>query len=181
MSRTEPARPGHLGGLTAYLDYGPQPFESGCLAAGEAILVVTTAQIGSGELSERRGLAAGLMLSALSMVGYGLATQGWMIYVLILFGSFGGIAGPATQSLITRHIPADEQGAVQGVLARASAAWRPSSARRWRPWSFGVCVAPGTQLHLPGGAFFEAAALLLLALVLALRAFQADAAAGRTV
>jgi MFS family permease len=42
--------------------------------------------------------------------------------------------------------------------------------------SFGVCIAPDTRLHLPGIAFFEAATLLLLAL----RAFPTDAAAGRT-
>ncbi len=131
-------------------------------------------------LGEQRGLAAGLLLSALAMVGYGLATRGWMIYALVFCGAFGGIAGPATQSLITRHIPADEQGAVQGVLASLgslAAIFGPPLAA----WSFGVCIAPDTLLPLPGIAFFEAAALLLLALGLALRAFEADAAAGRAV
>jgi MFS transporter, DHA1 family, tetracycline resistance protein len=131
-------------------------------------------------LGERRGLAAGLLLTALAMVGYGCAARGWMIYALIVLGSFGGIAGPATQSLITRHIPADEQGAVQGVLASLG-----SLAGIFGPpvaaWSFGVCITPGASLPLPGVAFFEASVLLLLAFGLALRTFQADAAAGRTV
>ena len=131
-------------------------------------------------LGERRGLAAGLGLTALAMIGYGSAPAGWMVYVIIVLGSFGGIAGPATQSLITRHIPADEQGAVQGVLASLG-----SLAGIFGPpvaaWSFGVCITPGLGLQLPGVAFFEASILLLLALALALRAFRADAAAGRTV
>jgi len=131
-----------------------------------------------GGLGEKRGLAAGLMISAFVMTGYGLATQGWMIYVLILFGALGGIAGPASQSLISRHVPADEQGAVQGVLASLG-----SLAGIFGPpvaaWSFGLCVAPDTFLHLPGVAFFESAAIFLLALGLAVRAFQADAAAVR--
>ena len=131
-------------------------------------------------LGERRGLAAGLLLTALSMIGYGSAAHAWMIYVLIVVGSFGGIAGPATQSLITRHIPADEQGAVQGVLASLG-----SLAGIFGPpvaaWSFGVCITPGQALQLPGVAFFEASVLLFLALGLALRSFQADAAAGRVV
>jgi DHA1 family tetracycline resistance protein-like MFS transporter len=46
-------------------------------------------------------------------------------------------------------------------------------------WSFGACVAPDTPLPLPGVAFFEAAVLYVLALVLALRAFEADARAVR--
>ena len=131
-------------------------------------------------LGEPRGLAAGLLLTAVAMIGYGCAPAGWMVYVIIVLASFGGIAGPATQSLITRHIPADEQGAVQGVLASLS-----SLAGIFGPpvaaWSFGLCIAPGLALQLPGVAFFEASTLLLLAFGLALRAFRADAAAGRTV
>jgi DHA1 family tetracycline resistance protein-like MFS transporter len=110
------------------------------------------------------------------MVGYGLATRGWMIYALIVVGAFGGIAGPAAQALITRHVPADEQGAVQGVLASlgslAGICGPPLAAS-----SFAACVTPGTHLPLPGVAFFEGALLFLLALGLALRAFHADARA----
>jgi DHA1 family tetracycline resistance protein-like MFS transporter len=129
-----------------------------------------------GRLGERRGLVVGLLISALAMAGYGLATKGWMIYVMVLLGAFGGIAGPAAQSLITRHVPADEQGAVQGVLASLG-----SLAGIFGPplaaWSFGACVAPNAWLYLPGVAFFESAGLFLVALVLALRAFRAEAAA----
>ena len=131
-----------------------------------------------GGLGEQRGLAGGLLLSAAVMTGYGLATRGWMIYALILIGAFGGIAGPAAQALITRHAPADEQGAVQGVLASlgslAGILGPPLAA-----WSFGACVAPDTPLPLPGVAFFEAAVLFLFALGLALRAFREDARAVR--
>ncbi|HUL53743.1 MAG TPA: TCR/Tet family MFS transporter [Opitutaceae bacterium] len=131
-----------------------------------------------GGLGEQRGLAGGLLLSAAVMAGYGLATRGWMIYVLILAGAFGGIAGPAAQALITRHVPADEQGAVQGVLAglgSLAGVFGPPLAA----WSFALCVAPHTPLPLPGVAFFEAAGLFLLALALALRAFRGDARAAR--
>ena len=47
---------------------------------------------------------------------YGLASQGWMLYVTIVIGSAGGIAVPALQSLITKMTAPTEQGAVQGVL-----------------------------------------------------------------
>jgi len=127
-----------------------------------------------GWLGEQRGLAIGLVLTALVMIGYGSATEGWMIYVLIAFAALGGIAGPAAQAIITRRVPADEQGAVQGALASlgslAGVAGPPLAA-----WSFGLCIAPQAPIHLPGVAFFEAAGLVLLALVLALRALQAEA------
>jgi len=44
-------------------------------------------------------------------------TLGWLIYVIMTLGAFAGISGPAMQSYITKHVPANEQGAVQGVYA----------------------------------------------------------------
>ena len=121
---------------------------------------------------ERRGLVLGLLVSALIMAAYGLATQGWMIYLLIIIGAWGGIAGPAGQALITKHVPPTDQGAVQGSLSGLV-----SLANIFGPmlasWSFGRLIGP-----VPGIAFFEAAALVLVALVLAFRSFRLDDAVG---
>lgn len=128
-------------------------------------------------LGERRALVTGLLLSASAMAGYGLAPSGWMIFLFIPLGSFGGMAGPAAQSLITRHVPPNEQGAVQGSLASlvslASIFAPPLAA-----WSFGACIAANGRLHLPGIAFFEASALVLVAIGFAVRSFQLDDALG---
>lgn len=67
-------------------------------------------------ITERRALLAGLALGVLAFVGYGGATQGWMIYVVLAVASLGGIGQPAGQSLITRAVRPDEQGRTQGVL-----------------------------------------------------------------
>ena len=91
-------------------------------------------------------------------------------------GTLGGITGPAAQALITRRVPADEQGAVQGSfgsLASLAGVFGPPLAA----WSFGACIAPGTRVQLSGVAFFEAALLCLAALVLALRTMGAPPAA----
>jgi DHA1 family tetracycline resistance protein-like MFS transporter len=126
-----------------------------------------------GWTGERKGLVAGLLISSLVMVGYGKATQGWMIYVLILFGSLGGISGPASQALLTKHVPPNEQGALQGSLSGLT-----SLAYIFGPffaaWSFGKCLAATGWLHIEGISFYEAAAMLLIALALALRSFQLD-------
>ena len=117
---------------------------------------------------ERKGLVLGLTTSAVVMIGYGTATQGWMIYCLVILGSLGGISGPAAQSLLTKHVPANEQGALQGSLAgltSLSYIFGPIIAA----WSF------GTFIHtVPGIAFYEASACLLIALVLAFRSFRID-------
>jgi len=122
---------------------------------------------------ERKGLVFGLLTSAAVMTGYGLATRGWMIYVLVLIGAFGGITGPAAQSLITKHVPPTEQGGVQGSLSGLT-----SLAGIFAPilgaWSFGKCIADDAPWHIPGIPFFEAAALMLVALSLAYRSFRRD-------
>jgi DHA1 family tetracycline resistance protein-like MFS transporter len=122
---------------------------------------------------ERKGLVIGLLVSGAVMVGYGMATQGWMIYALILFGAWGGISGPAAQALITKHVPPTEYGGVQGSLSgltSLSYVFAPPLAA----WSFGTCIAAGSRWHVPGIAFYEAAVLMLVALALALRSFQLD-------
>jgi DHA1 family tetracycline resistance protein-like MFS transporter len=124
-------------------------------------------------LGDKRGVIAGLLLSAVAQVLYGVAPQGWMVYGIILVGAFAGIAGPAMQSYITQHVPANEQGSVQGIYSGlASLAGIPGPLLAG--WSFGWAVQPGQPEWLAGLSFFIAAAIVLLALGLALRSFRRD-------
>lgn len=72
--------------------------------------------LGPGAVGEKRAVLLGVALAALAYAGYGAATQGWMIYVIIAVASLGGIAGPAAQALITKSVRPYEQGAIQGAL-----------------------------------------------------------------
>ncbi len=65
---------------------------------------------------ERRTVLMALTVSAIAFMGYGLATQGWMIPCIIIFGSLSGLSGPAIQSLVTSTVDSREQGRVQGAL-----------------------------------------------------------------
>ena len=126
-------------------------------------------------LGDTRAVITGMAIAGLAQVCYGLAPHGWMIYPIMAVGAFGGIATPALQSYITKHVPPNEQGAVQGVYAGlASLAGIP--APFIATWSFGWAIGAGSPLPLPGIAFFEAAVLMTLAATLALRAFRRDAA-----
>lgn len=125
------------------------------------------------KLGETRAVVVGMIISSAAHLCYGLATEGWMIYAVMLFGAFAGIAGPALQSYITKHVPANEQGAVQGVFGGLqSLAGIP--APFIATWSFGWAIAPERSWHVPGIAFFEAALLVLLAMTLAIRSFRKD-------
>lgn len=117
-------------------------------------------------LGEGRALLLGLALAVVAYVGYALATDGWMIYVAIAVASFGGIAMPASQSMITRNVRPDQQGAVQGGLTSAQ-----SLANIAGPllgaWVFAWSIDPQHGAH-PGTVFFASAALGAAGLVVAI-------------
>lgn len=69
------------------------------------------------KLGERRSLMFAIAVGTLAFVGYGAATQGWMIYAVIIAASIGAIGQPAAQALITKEVLPTEQGTIQGAIA----------------------------------------------------------------
>lgn len=67
-------------------------------------------------LGERACLLGGMAIGVLAFLGYGLATQGWMIYAIIAAASIGGLAGPAAQAITSKAVPPTEQGLLQGAF-----------------------------------------------------------------
>lgn len=68
------------------------------------------------KLGERNSAMLGTVVTAIALVGYGLATTGWMIYAIIIVGALGGIVTPAVQGIVSRCVGDDEQGEIQGAL-----------------------------------------------------------------
>lgn len=67
-------------------------------------------------LGEEKSIYYGLALYALGMLLFAFATEGWMMFVFLIPYCLGGICGPALQSVITKSVPANEQGELQGAL-----------------------------------------------------------------
>lgn len=104
-------------------------------------------------MGERRSLLVGIGIGSLAYVGYGAATQGWMIYVIIAFASLGGIAQPAAQAIITKTVRPYEQGEIQGALTSLQCVAQiigPLMATR----AFGYFISDQTPIYLPGASFF---------------------------
>lgn len=113
---------------------------------------------------ERAALFTGLFIGALGFIVYGLATQGWMIFVAICINALWALAGPPQQTLMTQRVSASEQGELQGALGSL----------RGIAMMFGPLIFSGTFAYsiargrsLPGAAWYLAAALLLASLVVA--------------
>ncbi len=130
------------------------------------------------KLGERRSVLWGIGISALAFVFYGLATQGWMLYAIIAFGSLGGIAGPALQGMIASQVSPDEQGAVQGALASLMSA-TGIVAPLLASGLFAHFTAPSAPIIMPGIAFFVGAALLLAGLANTIWQFRRHPAAAQ--
>ena len=122
-------------------------------------------------IGERRGVYVGLLAMAVAMACYGSASQGWMIYFIILIGSLAGIGSPATQSMISQAVPADEQGAVQGALNSITSVAGIVAPLIWTAL-FSWAIAPGRSVNVPGLPFFGASIVSLAAAGLAWRAFN---------
>lgn len=113
-------------------------------------------------LGERLCLVAGIALGVFAFLGYGLASHGWMIYVIIAIASIGGVAGPAAQGIMSKAVPPYEQGRLQGGLSGLN-----SIAQIAGPllatYVFRVFTSDHPPLDLPhsgGGAPFLTGALL---------------------
>ncbi len=149
------------------------PFETGLSLAGVGVMFV----VGQGflvrivvpRLGERRAILMGLFVSAILTAAYGVIPQGWMVYPIMALGVFGWVIGqPATMGMMSKSVPVNEQGLLQGAVASLTSLTSIIGPPIWTGL-FGYFVSPAAPIIIPGAAFFVAAAVFLLALGIALR------------
>jgi len=120
---------------------------------------------------DRRTLVIGLAVGVAQYAAFGLATQGWMIYVITFLGGISFLAGQATQGLLSRQVGEDEQGALQGALTSlVSLAGIVGPVVATNLFAYFTRAAAPAQI--PGISFGLAAVLTALALALSLRALR---------
>lgn len=123
-------------------------------------------------IGERRAVVAGLGIACLSLLGYGLASQGWMMFVIIIFGALGGVAGPAIQGLVAGSVQPSEQGKVQGSLTSLMSLSNIASPLIFTSGLFAYFTSEAAPIELPGAPFFLGSLLMVGALVVCLRLFR---------
>lgn len=123
-------------------------------------------------LGERRTVIAGISVAAVAFLGYALATQGWMVWCVIVFGSFGGVAGPAIQSIVAKAVHPSEQGQIQGALTSLISLTNIFAPLIFTAGLFSYFTSDTAPIRLPGAPFFLGSALQVLALVIIIRVFR---------
>lgn len=122
-------------------------------------------------VGERNAVLIGLGTSTLSFALYGFSSVGWMMYVVMVIGGLGGLAGPSAQALISRAVRADEQGEVQGALASLMSL-TGVAAPLASTMLFAHFTRPAAPIAIPAAPLFMAAALAAVSLWVCWRLFR---------
>ena len=121
---------------------------------------------------ERQTVIIGTIIATLSFLGYGLASEGWMIPYIIIGGAFGGVAGPAIQTLVTSNVDETEQGKIQGALTSLTSLTNIVAPLLFNTFLFSYFISAAAPVHLPGAPFLVGAVLLTLSIFIAARVFR---------
>ena len=94
----------------------------------------------------------GLAVSAVSFLGYAFSPVGWMMYVWIVLGAASGFVMPAINSIMSRQVPANAQGELQGLVGSvASSTFVISPVMMTQ--LFAYFSGPTAPVYFPGAAF----------------------------
>ena len=117
---------------------------------------------------ERRALLLGLACGAAGFLIFGAAPTGPIFCIGIPVMALWGVAGAATQALMTRLVGSDQQGQLQGATSSVQ-----SLSQLLGPFlftlTFAYFIGESAPAKLPGAPFLLAALLLVLALMIAAR------------
>jgi MFS transporter, DHA1 family, tetracycline resistance protein len=140
-----------------------------------ALVAVFSGMYGAGlvkplvkRIGERNALTLGLIGGATGYVMFGFSSTG----ILLLWGipilNLMSVAWPSAQSIMSREVKPSEQGQMQGAIQSLR-----GLAGVFGPllftYVFSASFGPAATIHLPGAAFFMAAAFLFLAILVAQR------------
>ncbi len=113
-------------------------------------------------------LFIGLGINVIGQLGFAFASQGWMMYAIMIPFALSGLANPAFQGIISNEVKANEQGELQGaltsVVALASIVGQPLML-----FLFGHFTEDKSGLYFPGAPFLAGSILCFISLVITYR------------
>jgi DHA1 family tetracycline resistance protein-like MFS transporter len=122
-------------------------------------------------LGDVRTALFGLASSSLAYVLYGLATQGWMMYAIILANLCGFAAGPSLQGIVSKAVDPRHQGITLGSLNSISSIMGVIAPLVGAPILAAVSGLSPTDWRV-GATFFVAAIAQVIALAQAANHFR---------
>ena len=118
------------------------------------------------KLGRERSVYVGLGLYAIGFLLFGLATEGWMMFVFLIPYCLGGIAGPSLQGIMSGQVPPNQQGELQGALTSLMSLTSVMGPILMT-WLFYSFAKPQSEIYFPGAAMVAAALFTLISAFLA--------------
>lgn len=114
------------------------------------------------KLGDTKSIYIGFGLYATGLILFAFANHGWMMFVFLVPYCLGGISGPSLQSIITSHVPSNEQGELQGALTSLISATSILSPPIMANL-FAHFTSKSTSVYFPGAPYLLGAVLMLVA------------------
>ena len=117
------------------------------------------------KLGENKTIYFGMAFYILGLILFGLSPKGWMMFLFLIPYCLGGIAGPALQGIISKQVPDNEQGELQGALTSLmslTAIIGPLVMNNL----FAYATSKNSLIYLPGASFYLGAVLMIIAVFL---------------
>lgn len=137
------------------------------LVQGGLIRVVTP------KLGNEKSIYMGLGLYTLGMILFAFASQSWMMFAFLIPYCLGGICGPSLQAVISSHVPANEQGELQGALTSMMSATTIVGPPLMTNL-FAYFTQKNAPVYFPGAPFLLGALLMMVSTILAYRMFKTE-------
>jgi DHA1 family tetracycline resistance protein-like MFS transporter len=116
-------------------------------------------------LGEEGAVVLGCVSTILSMLGYMLSSQIWIIYAVSLLGFFQGVGGPALNAIVSSRTPGNAQGELQGGIASLNGLGAIIGPLVFTE-TLAAATRPGVAHPFPGAAFALSAGINALAFLL---------------
>jgi DHA1 family tetracycline resistance protein-like MFS transporter len=155
--------------------WGPPQNGGSFFAIGVVATVVQGGLLGTllKKLGERRLVLAGLCSSTVAYVCHGLATQGWMMYAIIVMNFLSFTVASALNAVVSKAAPPHAQGLAMGSLSSLNSLIVVIAPLIGIPILARVSHLPRTDIRV-GAPFFLSATLTAVALGLATWHFSRD-------
>ncbi|MVT10669.1 TCR/Tet family MFS transporter [Chitinophaga tropicalis] len=117
------------------------------------------------KIGNEKSIYLGLSLYTLGLILFAFATEGWMMFAFLIPYCLGGICGPSLQSVISGHVPANQQGELQGALTSLMSLTTVIGPLIMNN-SFAYFTTDKAPFHFPGIHFLIGAVCMLLSIII---------------
>jgi len=114
-------------------------------------------------IGNEKSIYLGLSLYTLGLILFAFATQTWMMFAFLIPYCLGGICGPSLQSVISGHVPSNQQGELQGALTSLMSLTTIIGPLIMNG-TFAYFTSGKAPFHMPGIHFLIGAACMLLSI-----------------